>query len=52
MNTFPAYPETGRAYFRDLPRAELHLLETGHLSLEEDAPLIATLMRSFLQGRI
>lgn len=39
-----AYP-----YLRDLPGAELHLLDTGHFALEEDGERIAHLMRSFLQ---
>ena len=37
-----------RAYLRDLPNAELHLLDTGHFALEEDGPLIATLLGDFL----
>ncbi|MBV8100672.1 MAG: hypothetical protein JOZ31_16115, partial [Verrucomicrobia bacterium] len=36
------------AYLRDLPKAELHLLDTGHFALEEDGDVIADLMRSFL----
>lgn len=45
----PFFTEAGaRAYLRDLPQAELHLLETGHFALEEDAPAIAALMRAFL----
>jgi pimeloyl-ACP methyl ester carboxylesterase len=31
------FPEAGaKAYLRDLPKAELHLLDTGHFALEED----------------
>lgn len=41
-----AYP-----YLRDLPRAELHLLDTGHFALEEDSAAIGALMRDFL-GRV
>ena len=49
----PFFTEAGaRAYLRDLPQAELHLLETGHFALEEDGPLIATLIRNFLQRRV
>ena len=49
----PFFTEAGaRAYLRDLPQAELHVLETGHFALEEDGPLIATLIRNFLQGRV
>jgi len=43
---FPAPGAT--AYLRDLPKAELHLLDTGHFALEEDGDVIADLMRSFL----
>ena len=38
-----AYP-----YRRDLPQAELHLLDTGHFILEEDGSTIARLMLDFL----
>ncbi|WP_420809803.1 alpha/beta fold hydrolase [Herbaspirillum robiniae] len=41
-----AYP-----YLRDLPKAELHLLDTGHFALEEDSAAIGALMREFL-GRV
>ena len=37
-----------RAYLRDLPRAELHLLDTGHFALEEDHDAIAAPIRQFL----
>lgn len=46
----PFFTEAGaRAYLRDLPKAELHLLDTGHFALEEDGPHIARLIRNFLQ---
>jgi pimeloyl-ACP methyl ester carboxylesterase len=35
-------------YARDNPRAEIHLLDTGHFALETHGPEIATLMRDFL----
>lgn len=45
----PFFTEAGaRAFLRDLPQAKLHLLDTGHFALEEDGPLIATLIREFL----
>ncbi|TFW21250.1 alpha/beta hydrolase [Massilia arenosa] len=45
----PLFVEAGaRAWQRDLPRAELHLLDTGHFALEEDAPRIAQLVLHFL----
>ena len=43
---FPA--EGATPYLRDLPKAELHLLDTGHFALEEDGEQIARLMRDFL----
>jgi len=40
-----------RAYLRDLPDAELHLLDGGHFALETHGDEIAALMRDFL-GRV
>ncbi|MBF6301241.1 alpha/beta hydrolase [Nocardia amamiensis] len=37
-----------RAYLRDLPDAELHLLDTGHFALETHGTEIAALIRGFL----
>lgn len=37
-----------RAYLRDLPAAELHLLDTGHWALETHGAEIALLVRDFL----
>lgn len=43
------FPEVGaRAYLSDLPRAELHLLDSGHFALEDKGTEIAGLMRDFL----
>ena len=43
------FPAAGaHPYLRDLPKAELHLLDTGHFALEEDGAVIAGLMRKFL----
>jgi pimeloyl-ACP methyl ester carboxylesterase len=47
---FPAPGAT--AYLRDLPKAELHLLDTGHFALEEDGDIIAGLMRTFLAKQV
>ena len=45
----PIFPASGATpYLRDLPEAELHLLDTGHFALEEDLFEIAGLMREFL----
>ncbi|MFB8004145.1 alpha/beta fold hydrolase [Nocardia sp. NPDC056000] len=44
-------PDGARAYLRDLPDAELHLLDAGHFALETHGPEIAALIRDFL-GRV
>jgi len=45
----PIFPPTGaRCYLRDLPKAELHLLDTGHFALEDRSDEIAQLIRDFL----
>ena len=44
---FPA--DGARAYLKDLPHAELHLLDTGHFALEDQGEEIARLMRAFLE---
>ena len=46
------FPAPGaRAYLRDLPRASLHLLDTGHFALEDKAEEIAQLILDFDGGR-
>jgi pimeloyl-ACP methyl ester carboxylesterase len=47
---FPA--DGARPYLRDLPDAELHLLDTGHFALEDKGDEIARLMRDFLARRL
>ena len=43
------FPAAGaHPYLRDLPQAELHLLDTGHFALEEESGTIGALMRDFL----
>lgn len=47
----PIFPEPGaHPYLRDLPEAELHILDTGHFALEEDGDKIAELIRTFVKG--
>lgn len=42
------FPESGaHPYLRDLPDAELHLLETGHFALEDHSEVIAEHIRRF-----
>ena len=43
--------EGARAFKRDLPNAEIHLLDTGHFALETNGMQIARLIRNFLAGR-
>jgi pimeloyl-ACP methyl ester carboxylesterase len=46
----PDYPGFGaQAYLRDLPKAELHLLDAGHFALESHAREVASLMLDFLK---
>ena len=47
---FPA--EGARAYLKDLPKAELHLLDTGHFALEDKGEEITRLMRDFFDRRL
>lgn len=47
---FPA--DGARAYLRDLPKAELHLLDTGHFALEDRDVEITGLMLDFLRRHI
>ncbi|MFT5052523.1 MAG: pimeloyl-ACP methyl ester carboxylesterase, partial [Chlamydiales bacterium] len=45
----PIFPAHGaHPYLRDLPQAELHLIDTGHFALEEDGAMMANMMRDFL----
>ena len=47
------FPAPGaRAYLRDLPQAELHLLDTGHFALEDHAEEIARLTRDFFDREV
>jgi pimeloyl-ACP methyl ester carboxylesterase len=47
------FPEQGAwPYQRDLPDAELHLLDTGHFALEDKGDEIAALMRDFFDRRL
>jgi pimeloyl-ACP methyl ester carboxylesterase len=43
---FPA--DGAHAYLRDLPRAEVHLLDTGHFALEDKLDEIEPLIQRFL----
>lgn len=39
-------------YLRDLPKAEMHLLDTGHFALEDKGDEIAALMLNFLDRKL
>ena len=41
-----------RAYLRDVPNAELHLLDTGHFALATHAEEIARLIDAFIPARV
>jgi pimeloyl-ACP methyl ester carboxylesterase len=45
-------PEGAEAFRRDVPEAEIHLLDTGHFALEEDLDQIVTLMKRFYARRV
>jgi pimeloyl-ACP methyl ester carboxylesterase len=45
-------PPGAKAYQRDLPEAEVHLLDTGHFALETHADEIAAKMRDFLARKV
>ncbi|MEV6275082.1 alpha/beta hydrolase [Nocardia sp. NPDC051832] len=45
-------PDGARAFLRDLPDAELHLLDAGHFALETHGPEIAALIRDFLARKL
>lgn len=47
---FPA--EGARAYLRDLPQADLHLLDTGHFALEDKLDEMAPKIEAFLGAHL
>jgi len=44
--------EGAELFKRDIPGAELHLLDTGHFALEEEGDRIGSLMHEFLDRRV
>ena len=44
--------EGAELFKRDIPSAELHLLDTGHFALEEEVDRIGSLMHEFLDRTI
>jgi pimeloyl-ACP methyl ester carboxylesterase len=45
-------PEGSTAFMRDVPDAQLHLLDTGHFALEDHADEVAGLIRAFFATRV
>lgn len=45
-------PEGGEAYLRDLPKAELHRLDSGHFAVEDSLDLIARNIHRFYDERV
>jgi pimeloyl-ACP methyl ester carboxylesterase len=46
------FPEAGaHPYLRDLPEAEVHILDTGHFALEDKLDVMAPLIRDFLDRK-
>jgi pimeloyl-ACP methyl ester carboxylesterase len=41
-----------KPYQRDIPSAEIHMVDTGHFALETNGPEIAGLMRDFLDRKV
>ncbi len=47
----PFFVEAGaHAFLRDVPRATVHLLDTGHFALEEDVGTVAEQILAFMSG--
>lgn len=47
------FPAAGAGpYLRDLPKAELHLLDTGHFALEDKLDVMAPMIRDFLDRSV
>lgn len=47
------FPEAGaHPYLRDLPDAEMHILDSGHFALEDRLDVMAPLIRDFLDRKI
>jgi pimeloyl-ACP methyl ester carboxylesterase len=51
-NDFIFPPEGARAYLRDLPEAELNMIDSGHFALEDKGEEIAALIRDFLGRKL
>jgi pimeloyl-ACP methyl ester carboxylesterase len=45
-------PEGGRAYLRDLPDAEVHMLDSGHFAVEDHLNVIAEHIKRFYGEKV
>ncbi len=45
-------PEGGRAYLRDLPEAELHMLDSGHFAVEDSLDEITAQIKRFYEDKV
>ena len=45
-------PEGGKAYLRDLPDAELHMLDSGHFAVEDRLDEISEHIRRFYEQKV
>ena len=45
-------PAGAKAFTRDIPEAEVHLLDAGHFALESQGPEIAAIIRGFLSRKL
>jgi pimeloyl-ACP methyl ester carboxylesterase len=45
-------PEGGEAYLRDLPKAELHRLDSGHFAVEDCLDVIAQNIKRFYDEKV
>ncbi|NVM79646.1 pimeloyl-ACP methyl ester carboxylesterase [Duganella sp. SG902] len=47
------FPEAGaHPYLRDLPKAEMHILDSGHFALEDQLHVMAPLIHNFLDRKL
>jgi len=47
------FPEPGaHPYLRDLPKAEMHILDSGHFALEDKLDVMVPLIRNFLDKKL
>ncbi len=46
------FPDGAGPYLRDMPNAELHLLDTGHFALEDKLDVMAPLIHDFLDRKV